>query len=223
MEGQNTFGEFLKNYRNERNLSTNDIHVKTGVSQPYLSQIENGKKPSIKILKKISEGLKVNENYLMQLAGYITEEDINNLYNELANKEKIFKHLSSQYSTTYEALKNMTSKFTDLVKQNNNEKEINELSSLVEFNEKKLISLKQRLEMTKFEIEDIITQLDTSLNGIENAQMSELITDYLDFSTSSIDLSEVLSSDIEITFGEKTLTDSEKNKMLSVLKILFDN
>lgn len=54
----NAFGEYLKQFREENNLSTNELHKITGVSQPYISQLENGgKKPSRKIIHKIAIGL----------------------------------------------------------------------------------------------------------------------------------------------------------------------
>lgn len=222
MEGQNTFGEFLRNYRTERNLSTNDVHVKTGVSQPYLSQIENGKKPSIKIVKKISEGLKVNENYLMRLAGYIIEEDVNNLFSELTTKRKLMEEYSKQYSATFEEFKKMTSMFNQLSKKESNIEEIKNLLQLIDLAEKKLRKYNDSIEALKLETASISKQIDTSINELGESQMNEFISDVLD-SVSSVDLLEVLSSDIEITFGEKTLTDLEKKKMLSVLNILFDN
>lgn len=70
------FGEYLRELRKERGLSIRQLEKKTGVSNAYLSQIENGKKglPSPDILKKIAEPLKVGYEELMEKAGYISSE-----------------------------------------------------------------------------------------------------------------------------------------------------
>ena len=49
-------GSFLKNIRLQNKFSLRDIEKKTGVSNSYLSQIENGirRVPTLKILKKLS-------------------------------------------------------------------------------------------------------------------------------------------------------------------------
>ncbi|MGA3678233.1 helix-turn-helix domain-containing protein [Lysinibacillus agricola] len=73
-----SFGEVLRNYRETKNMSLSELHRKTGVSQPYLSQLESGKKPSKKIIFKILWGLCEDEpkefigmyGILMDVAGY---------------------------------------------------------------------------------------------------------------------------------------------------------
>lgn len=222
MDEKNPFSEFLRNYRTERGLSTNDIHEKTGVSQPYLSQIENGKKPSIKIINKISEGLKLNRYYLMRLAGYITEEDEENLYGELEYKEKKLKALSSQYSTTYKYLNDLKSALDKSLSKIDSDSETKEILRLIEITEKESMYLKNESEAIKLQIIDIAAQLDSSLNGIEEKQLNELISNVLDHSASSIDLLEILSSDVEVSLGKKKFTDLEKKKILSILKTIFD-
>lgn len=75
----NSIGDFLYQYRSKNKLSVQNLHEITGVSQPYLSQIESGGKiPSRKIVDKIAQGIANNDginikeihNKLLKLAGY---------------------------------------------------------------------------------------------------------------------------------------------------------
>ena len=55
-------GERLKEIRNTRQLTLDDVAELTGVSKPMLGQIERGQSsPTINILWKISTGLKMQE------------------------------------------------------------------------------------------------------------------------------------------------------------------
>ncbi|HIE13662.1 TPA: XRE family transcriptional regulator, partial [Candidatus Bathyarchaeota archaeon] len=65
-------GRYLKKVRKERKLTLRNVEEKTGISNAYLSQVENGKivKPSPSILYKLAECYNVSYEYLMRLAGY---------------------------------------------------------------------------------------------------------------------------------------------------------
>ena len=67
-------GEHLRSIRNERKLTLRDVELETGISNAYLSQIENGKisRPSPEVLHKLSEFYSLSYENLMQLAGYPT-------------------------------------------------------------------------------------------------------------------------------------------------------
>lgn len=71
------FGEYLKDIRKERGLTIRQIETYSGVSNSYLSQLENGKKgiPSPTILKKLSKALKVDYNLLMIKAGHLENNE----------------------------------------------------------------------------------------------------------------------------------------------------
>ncbi|PEW67205.1 hypothetical protein CN448_20025 [Bacillus cereus] len=82
-------GGYIRRVRIDKKLSLRQIAELTGISHPYLSQLETGshKKPSPEILEKIAEGLDINYNYLSYLAGYFRLPAIEN--NEtLTNEEK---------------------------------------------------------------------------------------------------------------------------------------
>lgn len=67
-----TLGRHLKRVRRERKLTLRDVEKKTGISNAYLSQLENGKivKPSPSVLHKLAECYHVSYEQLMKLAGH---------------------------------------------------------------------------------------------------------------------------------------------------------
>ncbi len=71
---QKEFGDYFKNLRLDRKLSIRSLEKLSGVSNAYLSQIENGKRgiPSPEILKKLHEPLGVSYDELMEKAGHIS-------------------------------------------------------------------------------------------------------------------------------------------------------
>jgi transcriptional regulator with XRE-family HTH domain len=77
------FGEYIKKLRKDRNLTIRQVELYAGVSNSYLSLLENGKRdiPSPEILKKLATAYKVDYNDLMDKAGYLnikSEEDTTN-------------------------------------------------------------------------------------------------------------------------------------------------
>lgn len=67
------FGRLIRDLRKEMGLTLMELSNASGVSQPYLSHIENGKRgiPSPDILRKLSEPLDVAYELLMEKAGYL--------------------------------------------------------------------------------------------------------------------------------------------------------
>lgn len=57
----NQFGQLLKKLREEKGFSITTLSKRSGVSQPYISQLENGKRnPSPEILKKLAPSFEMN-------------------------------------------------------------------------------------------------------------------------------------------------------------------
>lgn len=75
-------GQYLKNLRKSKNITLREAAKRSGVSHPYLSQLENGKndKPSPEVLKKLAETYDRKYEVLLEIAGYLDEknEEINN-------------------------------------------------------------------------------------------------------------------------------------------------
>lgn len=68
------FNEYLRKIRKEKGLSVRGLSKLSGVSHPYLSQLEAGKyNPKRDIISKLAKGLGVPEYSLMRKAGYIPQ------------------------------------------------------------------------------------------------------------------------------------------------------
>jgi len=71
-----TLGTYLKTVRKQKSLTLRTVEDKTGVSNAYLSQLENNKivNPSPTILHKLAECYGVSYEHLMKLTGYPINE-----------------------------------------------------------------------------------------------------------------------------------------------------
>jgi transcriptional regulator with XRE-family HTH domain len=68
--------EFLKTLRLTRKMSLRDVEDACGVSNAYLSQVEQGKKPSPQILHKLADAYGIGYDKLMEKAGYISKRTL---------------------------------------------------------------------------------------------------------------------------------------------------
>jgi transcriptional regulator with XRE-family HTH domain len=66
-------GAYLRQLRRERKLTLRDVEEATGrnVSNAYLSQVENGRKPSPDVLDSLASAYGVDYVDLMRRAGYL--------------------------------------------------------------------------------------------------------------------------------------------------------
>src|SRR5947208_11570383 len=73
----NSLGEGLKVARELRNLSLREVEEATGVSNAYLSQLENDKikKPSPHFLYKLAAIYDIEYEVLMEAAGYVKKRE----------------------------------------------------------------------------------------------------------------------------------------------------
>ena len=67
-----SLGQFLKSLREDAGLTLRAVEEATGVSNPYLSQVESDKikQPSPTVLHKLSDLYKTSYSTLLRLAGY---------------------------------------------------------------------------------------------------------------------------------------------------------
>ncbi|MGE8079064.1 helix-turn-helix domain-containing protein [Peribacillus loiseleuriae] len=99
------FGKYIKKIRDEKGLTLNQAAMYSDISAAQLSRIENGIRnvPKPKTIKKIADGMKIDYDELMRVAGYISEHDEpeskqnNKDEKDIAKRmEEIKKDLSSQ-------------------------------------------------------------------------------------------------------------------------------
>ena len=65
-------GEFIREQREAAQISMRGLAAKTGVSNPYLSQVERGlRRPSADILAQIAQGLSISVETLLVKAGVL--------------------------------------------------------------------------------------------------------------------------------------------------------
>lgn len=65
-------GEFIREQREQAQVSLRQLAKVAGVSNPYLSQIERGlRKPSAEILQQIARGLRISAEQLYVRAGFL--------------------------------------------------------------------------------------------------------------------------------------------------------
>ncbi|MGI8456517.1 MAG: helix-turn-helix domain-containing protein [Propionibacteriaceae bacterium] len=69
-------GEFIAERRRAAELTLRQLAEQTGVSNPYLSQIERGlRRPSAEVLQQLSKALRVSAETLYVRAGILDPED----------------------------------------------------------------------------------------------------------------------------------------------------
>ena len=71
-----SLGEFIAAQRRMAQLSLRQLAEQTGISNPYLSQIERGlRKPSAEVLQQLSKALRVSAETLYVRAGILDPND----------------------------------------------------------------------------------------------------------------------------------------------------
>jgi len=71
-----SLGDYLREQRLAAKLSLRQLAEQTGVSNPYLSQIERGlRKPSAEVLAQIAGALRVSTPLMYLRAGLLSEKD----------------------------------------------------------------------------------------------------------------------------------------------------
>jgi transcriptional regulator with XRE-family HTH domain len=71
-----SLGDFLRERRVAAELSLRQLAEQTGVSNPYLSQIERGlRRPSAEVLQQLAKGLRISAETLYVRAGILNLDD----------------------------------------------------------------------------------------------------------------------------------------------------
>ena len=71
-----SIGAFIREQREQAQVSVRQLARLTGVSNPYLSQIERGlRRPSAEILQQIAKGLRISAEQLYLRAGFLEQPE----------------------------------------------------------------------------------------------------------------------------------------------------
>jgi transcriptional regulator with XRE-family HTH domain len=83
-------GNFIRDQRNNAQLSLRRLSSLAGISNPYLSQIERGlRKPSAEILQGIAKGLRISAETLYVRAGILHPQERQNVIDSIRNEEAL--------------------------------------------------------------------------------------------------------------------------------------
>lgn len=98
-----SIGAELNRLRVARGLSLRELARQTGVSNPYLSQIERGEKqPSPRILRALAGALQVSAQHLMEIAG-IVEAGMHSVEDAVAADQQLTPAQRAALSEVYRA------------------------------------------------------------------------------------------------------------------------
>jgi transcriptional regulator with XRE-family HTH domain len=67
---------FLEQEADKRGLNLTELAERLGISPSHLYTIRNGKQPGLKVCLDIARALKVRPDYILFLAGHITEDEL---------------------------------------------------------------------------------------------------------------------------------------------------
>lgn len=105
------FGSYLRQKRKQKKFSIVQLSQLSGVSNPYISQLENNKfKPSFEIIKKLTKGLELNFYEAAWMADLYTDEEYrqskleNDFLNSLSLEEQE-RFIEKQINAQEESLK----------------------------------------------------------------------------------------------------------------------
>lgn len=100
-------GELIRLERKKMKLSISELSDKTGVSQPYISQLENDKrKPSFEIIHKINSVLKIDNYLLAWAAGLYSDVE----YKQILDFKKTEENMTDDERIKYEKAEIETTK-----------------------------------------------------------------------------------------------------------------
>lgn len=75
MSGITGIGDYIRQQRDQAQMSVRQLAAAAGVSNPYLSQIERGlRKPSAEILARLAGALRISAESLYVQAGILSDE-----------------------------------------------------------------------------------------------------------------------------------------------------
>jgi|SRR5690625_169121 len=117
----NDFGSFIKSIRTKRKLTLVELSILTGVSNPYLSQIENNKfEPSLEVLNKLSVGLNQPLDSLIKGVGYSLQSDsVGEESKDIRLIRHFLKGIETKLGVYSEQIKELESKKHKLYRQQN--------------------------------------------------------------------------------------------------------
>ncbi len=150
-------GEYLRSCRVKKNMTTVELAERSGVSRPYISQIEKGSKdpPSEKVLRKIAAALNINLHVLMSL------KNKNTIPDEYLKDAMDFDAVYQKMQEIKEAQNIFLNQHRNLAKRYVHQKPLMDISKKMEDALETLKYLSEKNQASKYSLrmENIITEL----------------------------------------------------------------
>jgi len=106
MAGLRDVGEFIREQRRSAQISLRQLAKQTGVSNPYLSQIERGlRKPSAEVLQQIATALRVSTPVMYLRAGLLEHGEGPGVLTAIAADEALTVRQKQSLAEIYEAFR----------------------------------------------------------------------------------------------------------------------
>lgn len=205
-------GKHLRMLRKERGLTLVELSVTSGVSNPYISQIENGKfKPTPDILKKLSNGLDIPYFELMEAAGYWeNEEDFAFLKNEL-------KSLRERQDFLFKILKEFEKENLDMSIENSAERTRLFMEAVNKDEKMKLITKEQR------KIDDQIQNIEWQLEQVRlnKHKTHNKFEEEKDIAKNLINLKRKLTIFDDLNFEGEPISKESKDTLIELIEFTF--
>ncbi|WP_158232715.1 helix-turn-helix domain-containing protein [Sporosarcina sp. P17b] len=228
------FGAYLKSLREQKSLTLTELGDLIGYSNPYLSQIENGKRkamPSPELLGKLSEALGVSYFDLMSKAGHWQPMDVENLIEERNEKTTFHRmelNMLEKHTLDYLELKKNLQRINEKISnKETSSEEINKLKHGLEdfFYQEKILN--ERIEERMSKINNLTIEIQQLNSAIEDAidyegasEMHHLIEDFV-INKEKILLDTLLKDSQNIYFNEKKISNHQRIQLLRIAEILF--
>jgi transcriptional regulator with XRE-family HTH domain len=217
------FGKFIKLLRKKRGLTLVALSKASSVSQPHLSHIENGKRgvPSPELLNKLAKPLGVKYNTLMEAAGYLEISPEGKLEQAKIEFNDFDDVLDSDLKKVLLDLSN-DGEFYEFLKE-----DVNYI-----FKDKYIepFSLSKVMEVISYSKdwdwkENILTQLRYVLQEFDNeiAETEDTLKNKKkkERQTAKNDLYSIIQQP-GITYKTLHLTDTDRQRILDMLQVLFE-
>ena len=209
-------GDVIHKARTAKGISLRELSRRTGISHPYLSQIETGKNknPSIEFLLKLNEELQLTFVFLLAISS-----------TDMGLSKDISKEVIDKYRNYIPA--NIHLIDFDFFFNTTLSNDINENPEY--YTKEKIKEIKLFFYEIKA-MEDLIIKRLNEKNKGHNINVLNLLLNTPNFKNDelkrindvpSISLKDILSNNIVITVNDKPLTEEDKLKLLEIANTIF--
>lgn len=211
------FGAYLKELRKSKSLSTHKLAELSGVSQSYISHVENGRKsnvPSTEILKKLARALGVSPFDLIEKAGHLPEispierERLSVNYNLQAQLEPQLERALQIIARDNEFIAEVQEDIRELEKFYDNHLEIDEkITPLF------LRDLVENFDWDEEWILILVSDINKVARKYDPNDLKNILAGYTDLTT--------FLNQPNVTYNNKVVSSEQKKIILAMVEALF--